>query len=317
MKYTPPLGEAENASYTDGNPEHGILGSVVPAKAVESPQREVVKVIQEAGLTPSDNDLTQLLQAIIKIIGVKVPLAKVGTPGIMSPDDKTCTVDAKGVLSVLLATAARAGIIKPDGTSLTVDKNGVLSVNQAADARIERAEFLNKLSIGAPKFHRSTVLPDDHAWPDGSFIEFDDWPEFGEVYEQGGFTGLVMPWDADTEEQAANLGKYRPNSANPTGLYLPLHGGQFFRNWVLGMGQAGAWGRDEIRNITGQLGADSFNASNSGAFSTSNGAQRTCSGGTGNPDCTIFDASLVVPTGPMNVPPHIWQPIILYLGRPR
>ena len=80
---------------------------------------------------------------------------------------------------------------------------------------------------------------------------------------------------------------------------------------------AGAWGRDEIRNITGQLGADSFNASNSGAFSTSNGAQRTCSGGTGNPDCTIFDASLVVPTGPMNVPPHIWQPIILYLGRPR
>ena len=317
MKYTPPLGEAENASYTDGNPEHGILGSVVPAKAVESPQREVVKVIQEAGLTPSDNDLTQLLQAIIKIIGVKVPLAKVGTPGIMSPDDKTCTVDAKGVLSVLLATAARAGIIKPDGTSLTVDKNGVLSVNQAADARIERAEFLNKLSIGAPKFHRSTVLPDDHAWPDGSFIEFDDWPEFGEVYEQGGFTGLVMPWDADTEEQAANLGKYRPNSANPTGLYLPLHGGQFFRNWVLGMGQAGAWGRDEIRNITGQLGADSFNASNSGAFSTSNGAQRTCSGGTGNPDCTIFDASLVVPTGPLNVPPHVWQPVIIYLGRPR
>ena len=234
MKYTPPLGEAENASYTDGNPEHGILGSVVPAKAVESPQREVVKVIQEAGLTPSDNDLTQLLQAIIKIIGVKVPLAKVGTPGIMSPDDKTCTVDAKGVLSVLLATAARAGIMQPDGTTCAVDPNGVLSVIKKADAAVERLEVLRKLTIGAPKFHRSTVLPADHAWPDGSFIEFDDWPEFGEVYEQGGFTGLVMPWDADTEEQAANLGKYRPNSANPTGLYLPLHGGQFFRAWALG-----------------------------------------------------------------------------------
>ena len=318
MKYTPPLGEAENASYTDGNPEHGILGSVVPAKAVESPQREVVKVIQEAGLTPSDNDLTQLLQAIIKIIGVKVPLAKVGTPGIMSPDDKTCTVDAKGVLSVLLATAARAGIMQPDGTTCAVDPNGVLSVIKKADAAVERLEVLRKLTIGAPKFHRSTVLPDDHAWPDGSFIEFDDWPEFGEVYEQGGFTGLVMPWDADTEEQAANLGKYRPNSANPTGLYLPLHGGQFFRAWVLGQErEAGAWGRDEIRNITGQLGVDSFNASNSGAFSISNGAQCTCSGGTGNPDCTIFEASLVVPTGPHNVPPHNWQPVILYLGRPK
>ena len=59
MKYTP-LGEAENASYTGtGNPEHGILGSTARESCGIS-QREVVKVIQEAGLTPSDNDLTQL-----------------------------------------------------------------------------------------------------------------------------------------------------------------------------------------------------------------------------------------------------------------
>ena len=329
MKYTPPLGEAENASYTDGNPEHGILGSVVPAKAVESPQREVVKVIQEAGLTPSDNDLTQLLQAIIKIIGVKVPLAKVGTPGIMSPDDKTCTVDAKGVLSVLLATAARAGIIKPDGTSLTVDKNGVLSVNQAADARIERAEFLNKLSIGAPKFHRSTVLPDDHAWPDGSFIEFDDWPEFGEVYEQGGFTGLVMPWDADTEEQAANLGKYRPNAANPTGLYLPLHGGQFFRAWVLGQERAaGRFGTDTGRALTGKIGADATNLKwirdhTSGVFQVLNtpgvGSGNVMDSYWGNYSVD-FNASYVwgaSHSGAEFAPSHIWQPVVIYLGRPK
>ena len=30
----------------------------------------------------------------------------------------------------------------------------------------------------------------------------------------------------------------------------------------------------------------------------------------------LFDASYVVPTGPQNVPQHIWQPAILYLGRP-
>ena len=327
MKYTPPLGEAENASYTDGNPEHGILGSVVPAKAVESPQREVVKVIQEAGLTPSDNDLTQLLQAIIKIIGVKVPLAKVGTPGIMSPDDKTCTVDAKGVLSVLLATAARAGIIKPDGTSLTVDKNGVLSVNQAADARIERAEFLNKLSIGAPKFHRSTVLPDDHAWPDGSFIEFDDWPEFGEVYEQGGFTGLVMPWDADTEEQAANLGKYRPNAANPTGLYLPLHGGQFFRAWVLGAdGTAGGYNAPGLPNITGKISARSSDLPQAGAFFLSTNSEGMRCGTFVSSD---YNTAISVPTLDASrssaiygasatvMPPSVDIPVILYLGRPR
>ena len=27
-----------------------------------------------------------------------------------------------------------------------------------------------------------------------------------------------------------------------------------------------------------------------------------------------FDSSRVVPTGPVTVPPHVWQPIILYLG---
>ena len=321
MKYTPPLGEAENASYTDGNPEYGILGSVVPAKAVESPQREVVKVIQEAGLTPSDNDLTQLLQAIIKIIGVKVPLAKVGTPGIMSPDDKTCTVDAKGVLSVLLATAARAGIIKPDGTSLTVDKNGVLSVIQKADATVTELDFLRKLSIGRPVWHTSTTLPDRHMWVNGDLIDFDAHPEFGEKFEAGGFAGLVMPWDADAKYQAAHLGQFRPNSANPSAVFSPLHGGQFFRAWVLGASEsAGSWGRDEIRNITGAV-AELFGQQDGGATGAmqisllNNRAAVTGSGaGYGR---VSFDASNGVPTGPLNVPPHVWQPVAIYLGRPK
>ena len=29
-----------------------------------------------------------------------------------------------------------------------------------------------------------------------------------------------------------------------------------------------------------------------------------------------FDSSRVVPTGPVTVPPHIWQPVIMYLGLP-
>ena len=30
----------------------------------------------------------------------------------------------------------------------------------------------------------------------------------------------------------------------------------------------------------------------------------------------FFDSSQGTPTGPENVPPHVWQPAILYLGRP-
>ena len=204
----------------------------------------------------------------------------------------------------------------------------------AAEAReevrsiIEEQEFLRKLTIGAPKFHRSTVLPDNHAWPDGSFIEFEDWPEFYEIYEQGGFTGLVMPWDADAEYQAAHLGQFRPNSANPTGLYLPLHGGQFFRAWVLGTGrEAGSWGRDEIRNAEGHFavlpmpGSAGYNFYGDGLWKTDTSKTTVvASSGSvppGNYLLPKFAFSNAVPTGPMNVPPHIWQPIIIYLGRPR
>lgn len=28
----------------------------------------------------------------------------------------------------------------------------------------------------------------------------------------------------------------------------------------------------------------------------------------------LFDSSRIVPTGPVTVPPHIWQPLIIYLG---
>lgn len=306
--------------FTEGDPTIPVAATTVTADWLNSVQEELVKVVTEAGLELDKPDTSQLWQAIVKIIGVKAPIATTKAPGLVQVGSGLA-VTAAGLLSVLVATAARAGIMQPDGTTCAVDANGVLSVIKKADAAVERLEVLRKLTIGAPKFHRSTVLPDDHAWPDGSFVEFEDWPEFYEIYEQGGFTGLVMPWDADTEEQAANLGKFRPNAANPTGLYLPLHGGQFFRAWALGSErEAGAWGRDEIRNITGSINIMRLAVGGAvGPFSLIN--DRIVAVGVGGVTASIsdigFSASNVVSTGPQNVPPHIWQPIIIYLGRPR
>jgi microcystin-dependent protein len=64
MKYVQPLGAADNTAYVDGNPSAGIEGSIVPAAALEHPQREILAVILAAGLTPASTDLGQLLQAI-------------------------------------------------------------------------------------------------------------------------------------------------------------------------------------------------------------------------------------------------------------
>ena len=69
MKYVPPLGATDpNASYQDGNPEAGILGSIVPAAAIERPQREILSVLAAAGIVPSDTDNAQLAAAISALI---------------------------------------------------------------------------------------------------------------------------------------------------------------------------------------------------------------------------------------------------------
>lgn len=64
MKYVQPLGEAADAAYVDGNRSAGTKGSVVPAAAVEYPQREIDHVISFFGLTPANTDLQQLRKAI-------------------------------------------------------------------------------------------------------------------------------------------------------------------------------------------------------------------------------------------------------------
>ena len=262
------------------------------------------RIGHQPGIARQELANKQARQAAHMAAGLAQFLARRYAPGVRDDGDLDALEAAFAAVMLRVAEQGRPGLVAPDGTSLTVDKNGVLSVIQKADAWAERAEFLNKLSIGAPKFHRSTVLPADHAWPDGSFVAFEDWPEFGEVYEQGGFTGLVMPWDADTEEQAANLGKFRQNSANPTGLYLPLHGGQFFRNWMLGQEQAaGAWVKDSFQSHV-HSGVYVGNVQTSAV----NGNSLHLARNTGNSAAT---------GGAETAPQHIWQPIILYLGRPR
>ena len=76
------------------------------------------------------------------------------------------------------------------------------------------------------------------------------------------------------------------------------------------------WHRDEIRNITGMVntGATIFSAAD--AFSVVTGSPEGAVGGPSGASDFDFDVSRVVPTGPENVPPHVWQPAILYLGRP-
>lgn len=322
MKYNPPAGSQDpDAKYVTGQPGK-VRGSAVPAEAVEHPQREIVEVIKKAGLTPSADALNQLYEAILKIIGVQVPVASKTETGLVQIGDGL-NITPEGLLSVLVATLEQNGIMRPDGTTCTV-KDGVLKVLQQSN---DYMEAWRKSWIGVPRYWRSTELPDNHCWANGDLIYFNDWPELKEIYEAGGFEGMLMGWDADVETQKANLGKWRPNAAIPTGLYTPALSGQFFRNWAPGSEKgAGTWGRDEIRNITGgsNLGQERRDAvlthgstSTDGALKYTQMNQSKVAGGSGVGIGSLeLDASLVVPTGPQNVPQHVWQPLCLYLGRP-
>ena len=118
---------------------------------------------------------------------------------------------------------------------------------------------------------------------------------------------------------APNFGKTCgiPKSPTLAGGYGGAKG--FSENWAQqGDAEAGAWEQDAIRNITGTAG--SFKAipgSNrfSGAFTklvSTGGSDDSAATG---PAALSFDASLVVHTGPQNVPQHVWQPLVIYLGR--
>ncbi len=73
MDYTQPVGAAPDAGYSDGDPATGTEGSYVPAAAIEAPQREIVHVITQAGLTPDGADLTQLWQALDALYMARLP----------------------------------------------------------------------------------------------------------------------------------------------------------------------------------------------------------------------------------------------------
>jgi hypothetical protein len=67
--YWPPFNNPDpDAPYVNGDPVAGIEGSIPPAGAIESPQREILEVIRQAGLDPDPNDFTQLWQALQQLI---------------------------------------------------------------------------------------------------------------------------------------------------------------------------------------------------------------------------------------------------------
>ena len=241
----------------------------------------------------------------------------------------TASAAGKAGLAPAPAAGAQGKYLRGDGTwqtppnttyaVATQSANGLMSATDKKS--VDYAEALRLSFIGVPRYWRSTTLPANHVWANGDLVLFSDWPELKKVYDAGGFTGMLLAYNANAATIAANLGKWRPNAANPTGLYVPKLGDQFFRAWVQGGSvQAGAWQEDTVREVYGSMsGRNSWiYVEGKGALATTGSTDyflaQISPGGDGVFSGFDFRLSRSIPTGPITAPPHVWQPVILYLG---
>ena len=192
---------------------------------------------------------------------------------------------------------------------------GAVTDIAAMKANIATLEAIRKSWIGVPRWWRSTTLPANHVWADGSLVLFEDWPELEEVYNAGGFDGMLLEAGVDAETIAVNLGKWVKHP-NGLGLYTPQLGNQFFRAWTQGLTrEAGTTQGDAIREIWAAWDSPAYTSVAGGAAyhdNDSSGCYQTVDGS----GFHTFGVrvSLTVPTAAENRPVNVALPVVLYLG---
>ena len=261
--------------------------------------------------------------------GNDVRLADARTPKPHKATHQTGGSDA--ITPADIGAADKTIQIKP-GTGLTgggtleADRTLTVSYGTAAgtacqgnDARVTASEAFRLSMIGVPRYWRSTTLPAGHVWANGDLALFADWPELKKIYDAGGFAGMLLAYNANSATIAANLGKWRPNAANPTGLYVPNLSEQFFRAWT-GIGTAGAHHDAGLPDVAGAFySVHSANGSQytSGAFTQSQGGAYFAGGNSHAEFGITFRASNSNKTygaSPTVMPTSVDLPICLYLG---
>lgn len=154
MKYTQPLNEQEDASYVNGDPSTGLTGSIIPAGALENPQREIVNAITSAGLTPSASSNSQLAQAISTLISNSASAIQTQVDG-----KQATVIGAATTITSSNLTASRALIANSSGkvaVSSTTDTelgyvHGVTSAIQT--------QLNNKAPLASPALTGTPTVP--------------------------------------------------------------------------------------------------------------------------------------------------------------
>ncbi len=167
-------------------------------------------------------------------------------------------------------------------------------------------------------------------WADGSLALFDLWPELKAKYEKGGFSGLLLPYNCSDANKAAYPLKWVPDSAKPTGLFVPRLNGLFARYCSGDATRVGAYNIQGVPDITGYISIGFYEGQvgtfgGGGAISTGGSILGMYGGGSahdptaGHHGGIIFAASRVSPIYGASagvMPMSFEAPVALYLGNP-
>jgi hypothetical protein len=153
MKYNQPHGITNpDAPYIDGDPSQAIKGSIIPAAAVEDPQREIVGVIDKSGFERDDEDLLQLTRGVRQ--GINYVAASL-LPG--APNDYFVVLDPPldeyktGLVLRIKIPGNNTG-----ASTLTVDNLGSRSIHRANGAATTPNDLVTGMVVG--------LVYDGQAW---------------------------------------------------------------------------------------------------------------------------------------------------------
>jgi len=271
--------------------------------------------------------------AVVPVWSSTVELCAIGT--LWSHESKIFVALQESGTSTLagpVAPAAQATSWSQVAPSVAASSTDVSQKLADLTNKVNLLDSLRMLQIGVPRVHRSTILPPRHVWVNGDFISFAGNSEFYNVYINGGFNGLLLPHNASQTTRAANKGMFRPNSANPSGLYLPVLGNEFIRCWVDGLARtAGSTQLGAMKNLYGTFGLTVGTTNNgiksmyafdelSGVFNALTRSQASFIGGgwdglTSNKRYkAVFDASTQVEVDTEFRPGNTILPVIMYIG---
>lgn len=103
MEFIGPYGVPAGSPYQQGDAAANVKGSYLDFRAIKHPMDEIVHVIEQAGLTPTEADLTQLYQAI----------------GVMIADAVDTHASPAGKTAYFARSTAPTGWLKANGAAVS------------------------------------------------------------------------------------------------------------------------------------------------------------------------------------------------------